>query len=943
MSTTRYDSVTRFADWWHGWRDGRHGVPLRRRGRTTTPHRDVLIRSARDAFEHERLGFEAARAALMQAAAAAEARLDGAQERLLVAEGELAMVPARPDARDLTRRRLGEDRRPDVVVAHRRAREHDRRRQQLMRARDAAAAERDRHAAELAAALEAVERERTAAAARVRRVHENSHRRLATYRRRLVRSHPEGDKIDWELDGAVPHVPAWVEADELDPPPILAPAPDGDPPARIVRIGPVTTLGSADTADVQLNGVLVAPDHATLRREGEGFTLEDRGRGGGTFVVGRQIRRVGLHVGETFVIGNHELTIASSTELAIRPVPPPSLVAWELSSVLPKQRKGEPTPKRRLDRMSFVQHEGTVLAILGPSGAGKSSLFSALLGELETDEGGRLFFGQLDMQAHGEQIRSQLGFVPQDDSLHRTLRVRTLLAFSDRLRSPKRRGDRTGRIAEVCRKLDIRQLDKRVDELSGGQRKRVSVALELLANPTLLMLDEPTSGLDAGMDREVMGILRDMAKGVDDGRPRTVVVVTHSPEHLHLADRVLLLGPEGRPVYLGGHFDVLANFGRLGLPASSSGEGAVPSYADLMKALFEKPQLTDAWVQRYREGPQAVAARDAVEQVQARAAAAEEPGDLRPRRRRAPSFVLQQFRWLFVRQWVLLLARAPVGSAKGLRKQVQGAFVVAMPVLIGAIGATVAALVSADGALGSGPKAAPTALNLLVTLCMLAGQSLTYSDIVSEFDVIRREARTGVAPASVVLAKWSAFAVVAVAQAAVITVLFVWWRGAPDVSVVAPPAVELGIGLALLSVAAMSSGLLVSAVATRLEQAVLLSTGLAIAQVAFNGWTADLASNGWLNVLSLPLPARWGLAATASTVDLQAKTGVADELWRHTSAQWWLDIGWLAGLSAGFVLLTVAVLRRRVTPRRSGRRRVEPRTGAGDVSHGSTIPGARQR
>lgn len=592
-------------------------------------------------------------------------------------------------------------------------------------------------------------------------------------------------------------------------------------------------------------------------------------------MVGRQIRRVGLHVGDTFVIGHHELTIASLTELAIRPVPPPSLVAWELSSVLPKQRKGEPTPKRRLDRMSFVQHEGTVLAILGPSGAGKSSLFSALLGELETDEGGRLYFGRLDMQVHVDQVRSQLGFVPQDDSLHRTLRVRTLLAFSDRLRSPKRRADRVGRIAEVCRKLDIRQLDKRVDELSGGQRKRVSVALELLANPTLLMLDEPTSGLDAGMDREVMGILRDMARGVDDGRPRTVVVVTHSSEHLKLADRVLLLGPEGRPVYLRGYRDVLPTFGRLGLLASSP----EPTYADLMKALFEKPQLTDGWVQRYREGPQAAAARDAVEQAQTRAAADEEPGDLRPRRRRAPSFVLQQFRWLFVRQWVLLLARAPVGSAKGLRKQVQGAFVVAMPVLIGVVGATVAALVCTDAALGSGPKAAPTALNLLVTLSMLAGQSLTYSDIVSESDVIRREARTGVAPVSVVLAKWSAFAVVAVVQAAVITVLFVLWRGAPDVSVVAPPAVELGIGLALLSVAAMSSGLLVSAVATRLEQAVVLSTGLAIAQVAFNGWTADLASNGWLNVLSLPLPARWGFAATAATVDLRPRPG------------WWTSCG----------------------------------------------------
>ena len=125
--------------------------------------------------------------------------------------------------------------------------------------------------------------------------------------------------------------------------------------------------------------------------------------------------------------------------------------------------------KTRLDRMSFSQRQGTVVAILGPSGAGKSSLFSALLGELQADGGG-IYFGGLDLATHGEQIRSTIGFVPQDDSLHRTLTVETLLRYSDRLRSPQRRSDRQRRIDQVCEalKLEAQHREKQVESSPGA-------------------------------------------------------------------------------------------------------------------------------------------------------------------------------------------------------------------------------------------------------------------------------------------------------------------------------------------------------------------------------------------------------------------------------------------------------------------------------------------
>ena len=94
-------------------------------------------------------------------------------------------------------------------------------------------------------------------------------------------------------------------------------------------------------------------------------------------------------------------------------------------------------------------------------------------------------------------------------------------------------------------KLDIHQ-DKKVTSLSGGQRKRVSVALELLTKPSLIFLDEPTSGLDPGMDRDVMQLLRGLA---DDGR--TVLVVTHSVAELAICDQLLVMAPGGSVAYFG--------------------------------------------------------------------------------------------------------------------------------------------------------------------------------------------------------------------------------------------------------------------------------------------------------------------------------------------------------------------------------------------------------
>ena len=199
--------------------------------------------------------------------------------------------------------------------------------------------------------------------------------------------------------------------------------------------------------------------------------------------------------------------------------------------------------------MSFTARPGTLTAVIGPSGAGKSTLIKLLGGAGNPPRPRQVTFDGHDVHAEYASMRSRIGMVPQDDVVHRQLTVDQALSYAAQLRLPPdtSRADRRAVVDRVLGELELTEhRNKRVDKLSGGQRKRASVALELLTGPSLLILDEPTSGLDPALDRQVMSMLRRLA---DAGR--TVVVVTHSLTYLSMCDQVLLLAPGGKTAYAG--------------------------------------------------------------------------------------------------------------------------------------------------------------------------------------------------------------------------------------------------------------------------------------------------------------------------------------------------------------------------------------------------------
>ncbi len=203
--------------------------------------------------------------------------------------------------------------------------------------------------------------------------------------------------------------------------------------------------------------------------------------------------------------------------------------------------------------------EKSLIAVIGPSGSGKSTLLKALTGYRPANQGRRPLRQPEPVQAV-RRAASAHRSGPAGRHPAQALTVKKALKYAAKLRFPAdtTTAEREARIDEVLRELNVDiHKEKKVTSLSGGlQRKRVSVALELLTKPSLIFLDEPTSGLDPGMDRDVMQLLRGLA---DDGR--TVLVVTHSVAELAICDKLLVMAPGGSVAYFGPPEEALNFFG----------------------------------------------------------------------------------------------------------------------------------------------------------------------------------------------------------------------------------------------------------------------------------------------------------------------------------------------------------------------------------------------
>jgi ABC transport system ATP-binding/permease protein len=679
------------------------------------------------------------------------------------------------------------------------------------------------------------------------------------------------------------------------------------PPSAVMSVrSTVLKIGRAADNDVVVADLSVSRYHAELRRSLRGsYEIVDLDSHNGTYLNGQRITASPVTEVDIVGVGPATFQLVGDELQEFIDTGDVSLSARELTVTLPSGRV-------LLDHVSFPLGERCLLGVIGPSGAGKSTLLGALTGMAPANSGGVLYDNR-DLYTHYAELRHRIGLVPQDNILHTQLTADRALGFAAELRFPSdtSKAERERRIAEVLQELALtRHARTRVSAMSGGQQKRVNVALELLTKPSLLYLDEPTSGLDPGLDKSVMEQMADLAH---DGR--TIIVVTHSVANLNLCDRLLVLVPGGKIAYFGPPEEGLRHFGQ-------------PGWAEVFQAFEAEPDRD--WATDYRRSPYhqryVSAEMDAPAPVASPPQAVVEPPKSRNR--------LGQLSTLCRRYLAVIASDRAYLAVLGI-----------MPVILGALAFLIPAPM---GFAGHANEDALSVLLVLVIGACFIGAANSVRELVKERAIYTRERAAGLSAGAYLVSKLLILAVISAVQSLILVGIGILGRKLPATGSFLHhlPLVELLIAMAVLSIVSMTLGLLISAMVNSSDKTMPLLVVGVMFQVILTGGIFPVAGKVGLEQISWIAPSRWGFAAVASTVNLNvieqlphvvpssaapgagagtptagssararptaasdAASGseaaeATDPLWDHTSSTWLKDMGLLIVLGLVFSVLS---------------------------------------
>ncbi|WP_405654465.1 FHA domain-containing protein [Streptomyces sp. NBC_00019] len=635
-------------------------------------------------------------------------------------------------------------------------------------------------------------------------------------------------------------------------------------------IGRVMRIGRALENELVVSDLQVSRHHAEFHSTPDGrMEIRDLGSHNGTYVNGQPIAKGGsILLGPTDIVG-----VGHSTFRIVGDRLEEFVDTGEVSFSARHLTVTVDGGKQILKDVSFGVPEKSLIAVIGPSGSGKSTLLKALTGYRPANQGDVLYDNR-NLYKQFAELRQRIGLVPQDDILHKELTVKKALKYAAKLRFPADTtgAERDARIDEVLRelKLDIHK-EKKVTSLSGGQRKRVSVALELLTKPSLIFLDEPTSGLDPGMDRDVMQLLRGLA---DDGR--TVLVVTHSVAELAICDKLLVMAPGGAVAYFGPPEEALNFFG-------------YDTWADVFSA-FENYRDYD-WAGRWKGSQHYQMYAADIDAIAPQSVQMPPMQAMRPPK---PQGWLSQFSTL-VRRYTSVIA-----SDKGFL-----ALTIILPLVLGSVSLLIDQgkdlLVNTEiNPTTKLPVANGTALTVLLILAVgacFAGAANSVRELIKERVIYERERATGLSRSAYLMSKVFVLGVVTVLQGLMVGVIGFSSRTLPDEGLILRSQIllELCIPIMALGFTAMMFGLIISALVKTAEKTMPLLVMFAIVQVVFTGCLFPLSGSVGVNELSYLMPSRWAVAAAGATLDFNkisppAKGESNDPLWEHTVGAWGMDM-----------------------------------------------------
>jgi len=663
--------------------------------------------------------------------------------------------------------------------------------------------------------------------------------------------------------------------------------------------GGTKTIGRTPENDIQIPHPQVSSRHAVLHVSAGQLFIEDKGSANGTYVRGQRIpanQRVPVQNGEKVLIGPMPLLLqAAGGEIAVvvedaahwegRPLY--EIEAWDLVMQVPdRDNPGE--LKTLLDHVSFKALPGDLIALMGPSGAGKTTLLLTLNGYLPPSAGQVRINGE-DLYAIYDALRGSIGYVPQDDIVHPELTVWEAVRYSAKFRLPpdyseeeiERRVQTT--LAQLglenVAHLQIGKPEKKV--LSGGQRKRVNIAMELVTDPVIMFLDEPTSGLAADDTAALVQLLSELAKQTG----KTIITTIHQPakEEFEKFNLALILGPGGLLTFYGSPKDGYSFFGSwLGRQGKANTVDNPRDMFDMLnqreRPIFDAMRAQNPSAPRYAARAQAAREWNAeylnpqnpvFQKMFSGRRAVGTPTDQRgvPGGRGGTS---GQFWLLFSRYFkikmrdvggtAIMLLQAPIIGV--LLALVFGGQKDAIPYwCLGAL----QELARKSGGVGDGLTQTLNSMQttpdhsasifFVVVAAVWFGTSNAAREIVSERAIYMRERMVNLGLFNYIFSKFLLLSLFCVIQCTILLAIVFFSLGYSG----GPAA--FGLSLATLIVTAMNSvavGLLVSTFVNSGEAAMALTPIALIPQVVLGGLMVPMTTNSLLELPMYLMPARWG-------------------------------------------------------------------------------------
>lgn len=306
------------------------------------------------------------------------------------------------------------------------------------------------------------------------------------------------------------------------------------------------SIGRAEGCQIRLKHPAVSKVHCFVLKQNGGYVLKDNRSANGVMVNGRSITGpVVLKDKDLIQILDFQLFFSGECIYYKAVAHGISLRASGIDKYVGRGKK----KKQILKNVSCEIQGNEFVAIIGGSGAGKTTLMNAVSG-FEPEFDGKVYCNGIDLIEQFQNLKNIIGFVPQQDIIYENLTLRRMLYYIARMKMPEdtQKQEIAERIDEVLAMVDLKEHEGTyIRKLSGGQKKRASIAVELLADPKLFFLDEPTSGLDPGTEKNLMMTLSALSKEQN----KTIIMVTHTTQNLHLCDKVIFMGPGGRLCFCG--------------------------------------------------------------------------------------------------------------------------------------------------------------------------------------------------------------------------------------------------------------------------------------------------------------------------------------------------------------------------------------------------------